>query len=652
MIPFNPVKMIRKIGKLLRGGAGRKEILMGTLCGVFIAFNPGASLILLLAWIITLLLNANFGFVMLGLSIGKPLSLLLAKASFSTGFFIIHKIGIEGLFRTLSNAPVTALMKLDVYAMVGGLPFALLIGIGLGTLFASMVMKARARMLKIGQHEKVSKTLGNKFSRFLLWLAFGKNKLKPEDEEPIKTPLFRKAGLITVSIVLAISLLVEFFLLDFTLKKGLEKSISAITGAQVDIEDAHLSIARGDLEINGLQIADPDKLTHNLVQIDSLNAQLSVKDLLAKRFTIDLLSGSTVKRDILRKSPASLITKKKKKKKKASDSKLGKALTDYFSKAETIEKYGEKVYEYLKERSEKEVTKAEKEKARLEAERIGYLKASADLMATHPAVLIHRIEILDVHIGNSYPAQALIGEEFCSNPRLNGKATALALAPYENGLIQQEKAIVNIGLRFDMPDTPHEVAVNLDHVDFGKQLETSDSFPINFEQGKVDISTDGTFTLTAMNLPFTLLVHGLQAHVDEGGTIMGMDSKTAGEVFESLEELSIEGSLIGPLYAPRVSIDTEKLTASIKNALIKAGKTQLANRATAAMDEYTEELHQKIDDEVSDLKSNVSQELKDKIGDEAGEILGDHLDGILDGAVEGTTSPVEKGINNLINGFL
>ncbi|NLX25179.1 MAG: hypothetical protein GXY61_04345, partial [Lentisphaerae bacterium] len=70
MSPLNPISFIRKIGKILRGSAGRRGIILGTLFGVLIAFNPGVSLTLLLAFLITLLLNANFSFVMIGLAIG------------------------------------------------------------------------------------------------------------------------------------------------------------------------------------------------------------------------------------------------------------------------------------------------------------------------------------------------------------------------------------------------------------------------------------------------------------------------------------------------------------------------------------------------------------------------------------------------------
>ena len=654
MSPLNPVKFIRKIGKILRGGAGRRGIILGTLFGVLIAFNPGVSLTLLLAVLITLLLNANVSFVMIGLAIGKPLSLLLAKVSFLTGFGIIHNIGLEGMFRALVNAPVTALMKLDVYAMVGGLPYALVIGLGLGLLFSSIVMRTRSKMLQAAENEKIGKAVGNKFSRFLLRLAFGKNKLSQHElEETKKEPLFRKAGLILVGVVLLISLAMEFFLLDHTLKKSIQKSISAITGAQVDIADAHLSLARGSLQIEGLQITDPDKPTHNLFQVESLKAELDVPDLLAKRFTIDLLSGSVVKRDVLREKPGALYPEKRKppEEKEPSDNALGKTLKDYFSKAENIEQYGSKLYEYLQKRPEKEAPEIDQEETphRAVAQQPSYLQAAADLSDKYPTWLIRRIEIVDIDLGNSLPPQALVGTELSSNPRLNQKATELALKPVENGEAAASEALAHVVLRFDSPNTPHTLAVHVNALNFGKHLETSDSFPISFEEGKVDISTEGTFLPDGIELPFSLLVHGMKADVDEGGKILGMDAALAADVFASVEQLSIEGSLIGPLYAPRVNVDMDKLTANLKQSLIAAGKTELANRAGAMMDEYTEELQQKIDDEIDEAKQRLNDELRDKIGEEAGDLLGGALGDKVDGILDGATKPVEDAAGGLLN---
>lgn len=332
MIAF---KIVRKIGKMLRGGAGKKEIFLGALCGVLIGFNPVAGATLAFAILITLLLNANVGFVLLGVLVGKLLSLVLAMASFHTGYFIIHNMGLEGLFTTLANAPVTALMDLNVYAMVGSLPFSILIGIAFGLFMGATINKIREQMVKAGDHEKVGKAVGNKFSRFLMWLVFGKQKVSTADVLAKKSPLLRKSGIILVASVVVIGLVLEFFLLDLAVKSGLQAAIAAETGAEVNVGKAHLSLAGGQLEIEDLQITDPDKPTHNLMQIDTLAADVSVGDLLRKSYAIDLLSGSTVQRDVPRESPGAVYEKKDKKKDEeaAKKDKGETSLEDYFAKA-------------------------------------------------------------------------------------------------------------------------------------------------------------------------------------------------------------------------------------------------------------------------------------------------------------------------------
>ena len=177
-------KLIRKIGKILRGGAGRKEIILGTVFGALIGFNPDFNVTLLITFLLALLLNANFSFVVLGAAIGKLVSLATAAVSFHIGYTLIHNIGMESLFRSLCSAPVTALMDLNVYAMVGGLPLALATGLVLGIVLGTAVVKIRGKMLEADQHEIVGKTFGNKISRLLLRLAFGKSKLALEDEIP------------------------------------------------------------------------------------------------------------------------------------------------------------------------------------------------------------------------------------------------------------------------------------------------------------------------------------------------------------------------------------------------------------------------------------------------------------------------------------
>jgi uncharacterized protein (TIGR03546 family) len=585
---------------MLRGGAGKKEIFLGALCGVLIGFNPTSSLTLTLAILITLLLNANVGFTLLGAALGKIMSLILAVASFHTGYFLIHNMGLEGLFTKLANAPVTALMDLNVYAMIGGLPYAIIIGLAFGKFISNTVNKIREQMVRAGEHEKVGKAVGNKFSRFLMWMVFGKQKVSTADVLAKNSPLLRKSGLILIGSVAVIGLVLQFFLLDLVLKKGLQSAISAETGAEVNIGKANLSLATGKLEIEGLQVTDPDKLTHNLIQLDTLAADISVGDLLRSSYSIDLLAGSTLKRDVLRDKPGALIAKGDAKARAKAEAKAaedaaqqeepGKSLDDYFAQARNWKKYGDKAYEFLKKRKDNadavakgEKPKPTKESAVADAKRLGYLKASADLVSNRPAWLIREIKIDNVLLGGDFPAQTILGSEVSSHPELNGQATTLVMTP-EGGTEPTAKIV----LRFDDPAAQHELAANMKNVSIGDSIKTGDSLKI--EDGKADISASGTFSTDAIDIPFTLLVR---------------DLKTDNEALNNLKQLELPGKLYGTLLSPRVKVE---LSDNLKDAAVDAAKEKAKAEAKKAAEK---EMNKALEsDEAKELKEKASGALK------------------------------------------
>lgn len=586
-------KIIRKIGRMLRGGAGKKEIFLGALCGVLIGFNPVAGLTLAFAILITLLLNANVGFTLLGVAVGKLLSLAIAPISFHTGYFLIHNIGLEGLFTKLANAPVTALMDLNVYAMVGGLPYAIIVGIVFAIFMRTTVTKIREQMVKAGENEKVGKAVGNKFSRFLMWLVFGKQKISTADVLAKESPLLRKSGLILVGSVVVIGLVLEFFLLDLVVKKGIEAGISAETGAEVNIDKAHLSLAGGKLEIENLQVADPDKLTHNLVQLDTLTADISMGDLLRSSYAIDLLEGSTLKRDVPREQPGKLVVKEGKAKEEepsAEEALPGKKLEDYFARAKDLKKYGEKAHDYLKTRNDNaeaiakdEKPKASKEAAVADARKLGYLKAAADLVATRPKWTIHEIKIDNVLLGGDYPAQNLQASEVSSHPELNGQPTAFVMTP-----VGGTEPTAKVVLRFDDPSASNELVANMKDVSIGDSINTGDSLKI--EDGKADVFINGTFTADSLDLPFTVQVH---------------DLKTDNATLNNLKQLELPGKLHGSLVSPRVTVD---IGDNLKNAVVDAAKEKAKEEAKAAAQKEVDKALES--DEAQEIKSKATDTLK------------------------------------------
>jgi uncharacterized protein (TIGR03546 family) len=591
---MTPFKIVRKIGKMLRGGAGRKEIFLGALLGVLIGFNPTASLTLALTILIALLLNANIGFTLLGMALGKLLSLAIAAISFHTGYFLIHNIGLEGLFTTLTNTPVTALMDLDVYAMVGGLPYAIIIGIAFGKMMAAVVTKIREQMVRAGENEKVGKMAGNKFAKFLMWLVFGKQKVSTADVLAKQSPLFRKSGILLVAVVLIVGLVLEFFLLDLAVKRGLQTAIQNETGAEVDIDKAHLSLAGGMLELEGLQVADPEKLTHNLVQIDTLAADVSVIDLLRNTYTVDLLSGSTLRRDVERAAPAKLLAKDVEdaaapKEDVAKDAE-GKSIDEYLTQAKALGKYGQKAYGYLKQRKDNaeaiqqgEKPKVPKTAAVADAKKFGYLKARADLVANRPAWTIRKVEIDNVQLGGDIPAQRLEASEVSSHPEFNGQPTIFTLTP--TGATEPAARLV---LRFDDPAAQHQITANLKGIAIGDSIRTPDSLKI--EDGTADISFDGKFSADALDIPFTLNVRNL---------------KTNNDTINALKNIQLPGKLYGTLLSPRIKVD---LGDRLKDAVVGAAKEKAREEAKKAAQEEIDKAMQSED--AQEIKSKAKDALK------------------------------------------
>ena len=221
------------------------------------------------------------------------------------------------------------------------------------------------------------------------------------------------------------------------------------------------------------------------------------------------------------------------------------------------------------------------------------------------------MQIGNVLLGGDYPAQTFFATDLSSHPEMIGKPTLLSMKPVDG-----TKPTAKLVLRFDDPDAQHALTANLEGIAMGDAVETSDSFPVDINDGKADIKADGTFSAAAIQIPFTVTVHDLRANVEKGQTVMGMDAETATEVFNSIERLVIDGSLEGSLSSPRVKVDYDKLSANMKEALVAAGKKELSKRANAEMDKAKDELKEQAGEELDKaMQSEEAEEVKSKAGD-------------------------------------
>ena len=602
-------KLVRKIGKMLRGGAGKREIFLGAFCGVLLGFNVVGGLSLGIMVLLTLLLNANIGFVLLGLLLGKTLALTLAPLTFHTGYFIIHQMGLENLFVRLVNKPVLALMGLDVYAQVGGFFFALLVGSGFGIFMTQLVTRVREQMVKAGEKETLSKIANNGFARFLMWIVFGKQKISTADVLAKNAPFIRKSGVVVVAVLALLGGVTEYLLLDKVLKSGVCRAIEARTGAEVNLAEAHFSAAKGLLELEGLQVTNPDQLEENRFQIKKLVMDLSMSELLRKNYAIEQIFIEGVQTHVPREKPGKRIVKTKKTSEKESSAQTtpkeeaGKPLEAYFAQANQWKDRLGKLSDFLKQRKEnaeaiacEEEPAANKAAALQQARNIGYLRVHADLAKNHPDWTIRSLEIRDIQMGDTLPVCHLSGLYLSSHPEFNHHPTLVALTPD-----QQSSPALKVVFHFENPALEHELLINLPQFPL-EQIKTSSSFPLDLQKGSVDLHLEGTFSTEQLQLPFQLTLHDLQARVEDGESVLGMDAQTANQVFKSINKLEIDGNLTGSLRAPHAKVDLEKLQSALKDALISAGKKELSNRAGKEINKQVDHL----------LEGEENQEIKKK----------------------------------------
>ena len=574
---MNPIKLFRKLGKLLRGGAGPWETFMGCLLGMAIGMTPGFNMTVIIAIALLLLLNANVALASIAFVIGKVLCLVLAPVTFQIGFFVIHGIGLEGLFGAISRTPVLALMGLHYYCLVGGLPLALVLGLAMGWMVSRVVRLARVAIIAGGERsERFGKISRNVLVRIILRIVFGKQKKPLAEMLHAKRPVFRKAGVILCVIMLAGVLVFEQLYADRLAASGLKAGIETAAGAEVNIEEVDFSLLGGRLRVKGLQVTDRQKPTHNLVRIDALEGDIAITDLLAGRLVLEKVRVGRIERDVKRAAPGEVFEKTERPKPKLPDV----TISDYFERGEKALEYLGKLRDYLNEREEnRRKDPQDQEDLKKLARLKGHFKASAEsVLARRPVVTIQLLEIDQVHMEGA-GTYSLRGKEVSDSPELNSLPMKLTITD-EKGFHGE------VELNFTGETPRHTFLLKAPDVPLGDTVRLSQRVPLDVTQARADIVASGEFATESVDVGFEIQLRDLQASPSGGRGFLGLDPVTAAKVFEQISTMKIVGGLKGPLAGPRPWVDEKAIMNGLKGTLAEAGKNALASMVGKQADKF------------------------------------------------------------------
>ncbi len=121
----------------------------------------------------------------------------------------------------------------------------------------------------------------------------------------------RKKGIIYLVVIALIVAVIAYFTRDRFLERGLEKSLQAIVGAKVEVNNFHFSLFKMECSWDQIQIANPNDPWRNIIETGRASFDLETKPLFWERTIINEMALENVRNGTKRRTDGSLPKKAK-----------------------------------------------------------------------------------------------------------------------------------------------------------------------------------------------------------------------------------------------------------------------------------------------------------------------------------------------------
>lgn len=119
----------------------------------------------------------------------------------------------------------------------------------------------------------------------------------------------RKKGIIYLVVIALIVAVISYFARDRLLERGLEKSLQAIVGAKVEVDNFHFSLFKMECSWARIQIANPNDPWRNIIETGRASFDLATRPLFWRRTIINEMALENVRGGTQRKTDGSLPKK-------------------------------------------------------------------------------------------------------------------------------------------------------------------------------------------------------------------------------------------------------------------------------------------------------------------------------------------------------
>jgi hypothetical protein len=482
-------------------------------------------------------------------------------------------------------------MGFEYYAGSGGLL--------LGTLFGGLAGYGMVRLVRaIRRGIRAADTNSEKYRlwaskwwvRLGTWLVLGTSPKAATYEalegKRVGKPV-RPVGIVVAAVVVGGFLGLGQLLSGPYLTRAMQAGLERVNGATVDLTKAEIRLGEGSIVIDGLAMADPKALGTDLLRSVRLEADVSTQDLLTRRIRLDKVLVTDSSSGKGRDTPGRLTGTEPEPQDKPEEG--VKTIDDYLEDARIWRDRLAQARRWLEQLSgppDPETEEGEEGlNARLErlAGELGYAKVTAEhLVRGQPRLSIGELRVVGLEAMQVGGKRIdIIGSNLSTQPYLLDATPTLSVRAQDGSIVFDvtlagaSKGGGSNDIELSFTGIPGDA--------IGKRLKTGGAAPV--QGGTIDFTSKGTWKAGGViDLP-------LQVRLNGTSFLLPGASKP-----EKIERLDLPLRVFGPLDHPRVLFREQDLS----QALIAAGKKELANRLGAEADKH------------------IPDDIKKKLGDAGG----------------------------------